>query len=297
MPYLITIFFPSICYGCTSIGKFHQYLNNTIYFSSIAWLSYLFICLYYCYIYYKKKKYIWVLLVLILIYIPGYPLLNFISIILCIFIKNKPFIRPYKNEFPGSIEIENHSDKIIQEYQTYVNNNNPECIRTTNPGFKIELTKNDNCWRAIYLKTNGTIKNEMIEHFPTTISLLKDSQIHSAFFSILDPGVEIPPHAGYYKGYLRYHLGVEIPTNDSAYIVCGDEKYKWKKGEGVLFDDMYIHYVKNPSQQKRVVLYLDIIRESNPFVNVINYCGIWLAEHSILLKLFLKNQHSQKKIY
>jgi aspartyl/asparaginyl beta-hydroxylase (cupin superfamily) len=149
------------------------------------------------------------------------------------------------------------------------------------------------------LKKYGKIVDGIVnDKFPTTINLLKDDQIHNAFFSILDPGVEIPPHTGYYKGYLRYHLGVKIPNGDEkAYIVCGGEKYTWKEKEGVLFDDMYLHYVKNPTKKQRVVLYLDVKRKSdNKFVNFINDVCISLMENSPVLKMFLKNQHTQKEI-
>ena len=138
--------------------------------------------------------------------------------------------------------------------------------------------------------------------FPATCALVEDPQIHNAFFSILDPGVEIPPHVGYYKGYLRYHMGVEIPNNDSAddtkkaYIVCGGQRYVWKKGEGVLFDDLFLHHVKNPANQRRAVLYLDIVRKSdNVFINMLNKTGIDMLENSPVVKAFVKNQHAQIK--
>jgi len=202
------------------------------------------------------------------------------------------------------VEIEKNSTIIINEFKNYSKNNKPECIRKSNPAFTIERNINDdNCWRALYLKKIGKIDNNMIQYFPNTIELLKDEQIHNAFFSILDPGVEIPPHVGYYKGYLRYHMGVIIPNNntgkidDKAYIVCGGEKYIWEENKGVVFDDFYIHYVKNSTNQKRVVLYLDIKRNNESyFINKINNFGIYLIENSILINIFLKNQHSQKKI-
>ena len=149
----------------------------------------------------------------------------------------------------------------------------------------------------------GKIDNNISKHFPNTTKLLSTNQIHNAFFSILDPGVEIPEHIGYYKGYLRYHLGVIIPNNNDsninnkAFIICGGEKYIWSEGQGVVFDDMYLHSVKNPTNQTRVVLYLDIKRTSdNDIINNINDLGINMIENSILLKLFVKNQHIQTKI-
>ena len=70
------------------------------------------------------------------------------------------------------------------------------------------------------------------------------------------------------------------------------EKYIWKTYEGVVFDDLYLHHVKNPTHQKRVVLYLDIKRKSeSSLVRGFNEVG-----NSLLLNLFLKNQHRQQKI-
>jgi beta-hydroxylase len=224
--------------------------------------------------------------------------------ILSLLYNNPPFIHNYHKIFPSSVEIENNANVIINEFKSYVKNNKPECIRNSNPGFRIENNStDDNCWRALYLKKAGVIDNHIIQQFPHTIQMMKDEQIHNAFFSILDPGVEIPPHTGYYKGYLRYHMGVIIPNNnthksdDKAYIVCGGKKYIWKEGRGILFDDMYLHYVKNPTNQTRVVLYLDIKRKSNSYlINRLNDTGIYLIENSIIMNSFLKNQHTQKKI-
>jgi len=308
VPYFITILFPNLCYGCTSTGKLHQHLNTILKFSYFAWIAYVFL---FCYLIYNSLffknpalKYFVICVCLFMIYFPTLPLINIITFMLCLIYKNPPFVVNHGKEFPGSIQIEQNSDEIIKEFKSYNNKNKSECIRTNNPGFIIENNSiAENCWRSLYLKKTGKFDNNMIKYFPNTIKLLQDKQIHNAFFSILDPGVEIPPHIGYYKGYLRYHMGVVIPNNDSgrtddkAYIVCGGKKYIWKKGAGVLFDDMYLHYVKNPTNQMRVVLYLDIKRKSESwFVNKINDIGIYLLEHSILLNRFLKNQHSQNKI-
>jgi beta-hydroxylase len=239
-----------------------------------------------------------------MIYLPTLPLLNLISLFLSFIYKNPPFIKDYHTMFPLSVEIEKKTDVIIDEFTNYTENNAPECIRESNPGFKIENNSTENnCWRALYLKKIGKIENKLIKYFPNTIELVKDEQIHNAFFSILDPGVEIPPHVGYYKGYLRYHMGIVIPNDDTdkiddkAYIVCGGEKYIWKKGKGIVFDDIYLHHVKNPTNQKRVVLYLDIKRNSDSYlVNKINDTGIYLIENSLMFNSFLKNQHRQNKI-
>jgi beta-hydroxylase len=307
-PYLLTILFPKLCYGCTPIGKLHQYLNVFINLGYISWLAYTILFIYIIYLSFGFKnnllKYSSIIFCLLMIYLPTLPLLNFISIILCLFYKNPPFITNYYDIFPSSVEIEKNSSNIINEFKLYFKNNKPDCIRKSNPGFKIENDSSvDNCWRALYVKKIGKIDNNMIKYFPNTIELMKDEQIHNAFFSILDPGVEIPPHVGYYKGYLRYHMGVIIPNNntyktdDKAYILCGGEKYIWKENKGIVFDDLYLHHVRNKTNQIRVVLYLDLKRKSDSyFINKLNDVGIYLIENSIIFNNFLKNQHNQNKI-
>ena len=307
-PFIITILFPNLCFGCTRLGRIKEYLNNYIYFSYFSWFAYVFIFIYYIYISSKFKnillKYITILFCIFMIYIPMYPLLKIINIVLSIVYTNPPFIHDYQKIFPPSIQIEENSTIIINEFNNYIITHKPDCIRKNNPGFGIEnnITE-DNCWRSIYLKTKGIMKHDMYKHFPSTCELLKDNSIHNAFFSILDPMVEITPHTGYYKGYLRYHLGVVIPNNytgrtdDKAYIVCGNEKYIWKQNNGIVFDDMFLHYVKNETNKRRVVLYIDIKRNNDSyFINKLNELGILLIENSILLNIFIKNQHNQTTI-
>ena len=303
IPFIITLISPKLSYGSTKIGKFHQELNARIHFSYINWIAYCILVFLLIYTTNRKiKNYIiqnlFILIGLFLIYLPVYPFLNIFNLFLQVLYSNPPIIKNYYDTFPQSKNIENSADIIIKEFNAY--DTSVECIRDSNPGFVIETTSDDEkCWRGLFLKKYGKIVDGVVnDKFPNTIELLKDDQIHNAFFSILDPGVEIPPHTGYYKGYLRYHLGVKIPNgNEKTYIVCGGEKYIWKEKEGVLFDDMYLHYVKNPTKQQRVVLYLDVKRKSdNKIVNFINDLGISLVENSPVLKMFLKNQHTQKEI-
>ena len=309
IPYIFTIIFPSVCYGCTPVGKLHQHLNNCCGFAYINMFAYLVLMLYFMYRATNIKNMIIkigaIVFIALCIYIPVLPIINIITMVLSVINNNPPIIHDYYNLFPHSKLLELNVKTIIEEYTNYTHVFNPECINKTNPGFKIENrdNNNDNCWRSIYLKKGGKIQEDMLQYFGKTINLLKDKQIHNAIFSILDPDVEIPPHVGYYKGYLRYHLGIDIPNNNiadtskKAYIVCGGEKYIWKQGDGILFDDMYLHYVKNPSNKRRAVLYLDVIRISDSqIINSINNIGITIIENSLLYSLFIKNQHKQNNL-
>ena len=307
-PIIATIIKPNLCYGCTRIGKLHQKLNVNIKLAYINWLAYTVLVIYIVYIYSKRSnlvfKLLYYILAVFMLLLPVMPIANIITFILSAYYDNPPFIKEYNEVFPQSQKIESSYADILSEYNNFSSKDKAECIKKSNPGFTIENGSTDeNCWRGLFLKKAGKFDENYYNLFPKTIDCLKDEQIHNAFFSILDPGVEIPGHTGYYKGYLRYHLGVIIPNNNSIdstnkpYIVCGDEKYYWKNGEGIVFDDMYYHYVKNPSNKTRVVLYLDIKRQTdNKLIETINNIGIWLVENSVFLKFFIKNQHNQIKI-
>jgi aspartyl/asparaginyl beta-hydroxylase (cupin superfamily) len=54
----------------------------------------------------------------------------------------------------------------------------------------------------------------------------------------------ITPHTGPANFVLRYHLGLVIPEDrDNCWIKLDDEKYSWKEGEDLLFDDTFTHEV------------------------------------------------------
>lgn len=313
VPLIITVLIPSFCYGCTDLGKFHQELNNKFGLSYFNFIAMLLLFLYLIYLTVVSKyglalKLFIITICFLCIYLPVFPIINPLNLLMCALCDNPPFINDRYATFPASKNIEAGASKIIAEYHKFSKNNEAVCITEVAPGFRVENRTPEaelanNCWRTLYLKRAGVISADVAKDFPETQRLLDDPQIHHAFFSILDPGVDIPPHVGYYKGYLRYHLGVEIPNNSDiddsrkAFIVCGGEKYVWRLGSGVLFDDFYLHYVKNPSGERRVVLYIDVIRNSdNIFINAANNFGLWLIETSPTFKVFLTNQHKQNKL-
>jgi beta-hydroxylase len=290
-------------------SKILEYINYEIFLGYISWFSYLFIFIILIYINLKQTKSIFykilfTIIFILFIYLPVFPILNILNIILIFFLNNPPFINDINKEFPYNKLFENNYKSIKKEFNDYNNiyKKKIDCFRNNNPllsNIDSIDNKNNYCWRTIYLKKTGKLINDKIKYFPNTFNLIKDEQIHNAFFSILDPHVEIKPHTGYYKGYLRYHLGINIPEENGKkpYIICGNQKYEWKEGKGVLFDDMYLHYVNNNTNQQRVVLYLDIKRTNiNENLKIITDFGNYLSENSYVVKLFIKNQHLQDKI-
>lgn len=91
-----------------------------------------------------------------------------------------------------------------------------------------------------------------------------------AFFSVLDPGKSIPAHEGPFYGYLRYHLGLRVPSVNPPSIIVNSQKYTWKEGEAVLFDDSWTHEVVNHSDDYRVVLIVDVLRRMPYMPTLVN---------------------------
>jgi aspartyl/asparaginyl beta-hydroxylase (cupin superfamily) len=160
-------------------------------------------------------------------------------------------------------------------------------------------------WKSFLLK-QGVFLDRNCALCPETAALLRRiPSVETAFFSVLDPHQYITPHWGYYRGFARYHLGVLIPNNNAdneCYLRVNDdaavndardvtrvgegEVYHWKNGEGIVFDDNYLHDAANDSDQVRVVLWVDLRRKLPFYLDWFNAICLWL----------IRNDESWKKI-
>ena len=150
-------------------------------------------------------------------------------------------------------------------------------------------------WKSFMFKS-GTFIEENCALAPKTAALLRGIPgVYTAFFSVLEPHQHIKAHWGYWKGFVRYHLGVLIPDNnrdkqmldprqpraqarggDRAAIEQG-ETYHWHDGEAVLFDDTFLHDAANDTDQVRVVLFLDVARKMPWRLALLNRLFLWIA--------------------
>ena len=150
-------------------------------------------------------------------------------------------------------------------------------------------------WKSFMFKSGEFIEENCVLA-PKTAALLRGIPgVYTAFFSVLEPKQHIKAHWGYWKGFVRYHLGVVIPDNnrgnkcwirinpnaqsrdgDRAAIEQG-EKYYWHDGEAVLFDDTFLHDAANETDQVRVVLFLDVARKMAWPLALLNRLFLWIA--------------------
>jgi len=278
--------------------------NNNAVLGNIKYLLFLLFVLYHIIPILKSKlniiiKYILVIIIISIPFMLFFPILAIYNLTLLIYYNNGPFIKNINEVFPENIEFENnYYSKYKNELDTIYNlYSNVDCIKKNNPLFKIGDVK-EKCWRAIYIKILDEFKIKNLNIIcPHLYKMLNKSYISNAMLSILDANVDIPEHYGYFKGYYRYHLGYIIPEykNNKPFIVCGNEKYEWKEGKGVLFDDMFNHYVRNNTPHKRIVLYLDIIRPELRD-DIITNSIIYLLSNNYFIKQLDKSQHTQKEI-
>ncbi len=157
-------------------------------------------------------------------------------------------------------------------------------------------------WKSFVLFAGEPLESNCAICPKTAAALADIPDIYLAFFSILEPHQYVKPHWGYYKGLLRYHLGVIIPDDnreelcwlrinespqdnalrDKALIEHG-KRYYWHNGKGVFFDDTKLHDAANGSDAVRVVLWIDVRRRFPWWFDWINRTCLRLALRTAFL--------------
>jgi len=124
------------------------------------------------------------------------------------------------------------------------------------------LLTDDDRWKTYFFYGYGFRFAGNCAQCPRTATLLAGiPALTTAFFSVLGPHKRLPEHRGPYKGVIRYHLGLKIPSPPEACgIRVGGETAHWQEGKSLLFDDTYQHEAWNDTDEDRVVLFLDIVR-------------------------------------
>ena len=152
-------------------------------------------------------------------------------------------------------------------------------------------------WRVINIKAGDEYSAAAHKYFPSLVRILKGCpQIGTCVVSVLQDGVHIPIHVGYYKGIMRYMIPVVVPKDRENVFLCVNElKYCWTEGVGVLWDDTYPHKVYNNTDEIRVVIYMDVVRPLRWGLNTLNLFIIWLACNSKIVKDEIKKTEIQVK--
>ena len=161
-------------------------------------------------------------------------------------------------------------------------------------------------WKSFMFKS-GSFIDSNCALAPRTAALLRQLPgIYTAFFSVLEPHQHIKPHWGYWKGFVRYHLGVTIPDNNqnkSCWIrinpnawdrdhreeIEQGQTYYWKNGKAVLFVDTFLHDAANLSDEVRVVLFLDVARKMPWHLSLLNRLILGIAHQTASVRQIRAN--------
>jgi beta-hydroxylase len=128
-------------------------------------------------------------------------------------------------------------------------------------------------WKRFYVKWYDNPLPSARALCPRTVALVESiPSVNAAMFAVLPPGADLGRHRDPFAGSLRYHLGLSTPNSERCRIFVDGEPYHWRDGEAVIFDETYIHWAENRTDQTRVILFCDVERPlTNRVVAWINH--------------------------
>ncbi len=207
-----------------------------------------------------------------------------------------PFERDYHDDYPALGELELGYARVRDECLALLDRRDEFTDVSALGGSYTAGGIHTIRWKSYLLKSGEFVPENCARAPATTALLAQIPGLYTAFFSVLEPRQRIAPHWGYWKGFVRYHLGVWIPRDnadrsswlrvnadprdnaarDPALVERG-ERYYWHNGEGVLFDDTFLHDAANDSDEVRVVLWLDLRRRMPLYLEALNAAFLELA--------------------
>lgn len=193
--------------------------------------------------------------------------------------------------------LNNHSLRLTKD--TFSNQNHYIGSDT-----KKNCDNNNNCiengWQIFTINVGNNISKHSFEYLPSFLKILKKykDDIISSAVSIIPPKTKIPPHIGYSSFVKRLMLAIEVPKDkDNCYLCVNGIKQTWTEGKTILWDDTFCHSVYNDTNERRIVLYMDVRRYSNN--KIIDWIGtqmIKIIENSEYVKKEIKDTEKKIKI-
>jgi aspartyl/asparaginyl beta-hydroxylase (cupin superfamily) len=195
--------------------------------------------------------------------------------------RTRPTFFNIEKSYPGLDHVTRAYPAIRQEFDRLMNESNelPQ-YHEIDPGERAISSGTAKRWNVFMLEIMGHRPTQNRASCPETCrALAQVPNMIQAFFSILDPGKSVPEHEGPYLGYLRYHLGVRVPTQNPPKLIVNKQDYVWREGEAVLFDDSWPHSVVNRSDELRAVLIVDVRRPLPLAADLVNRLLVDVVGH------------------
>ena len=116
-------------------------------------------------------------------------------------------------------------------------------------------------WKRLYVKWYDDPLPSARRSCPRTVALVNSiPSIKGAMFASLPPGATLVAHRDPFAGSIRFHLGLMTPNDDRCRIYIDGKPYSWRDGEGIVFDETFIHKAYNETDKQRIILFCDVER-------------------------------------
>ena len=132
------------------------------------------------------------------------------------------------------------------------------------------ISANDNRdWRMFVVKAYGVVVPNNAARCPVLAGLVASvPDVLSATLSFLAPHKHVPEHRGPFRGVIRYYLGLSVPLATDGLpgtvLAIDGRQYRIGSGQGLLWDDTFVHEVRNDTEEVRIALLLDVRRRGMP---------------------------------
>lgn len=161
-----------------------------------------------------------------------------------------------KEDFEWTSLLEANFEEIKKETLQFTANN--KLI----PYFNKSLLSKQNSWKTEGLLFWGYFFRRRHNAFKKTWRIAKQIPgIISFSISELDANSKIKPHNGDTNAIIRVHFPLVVPAGLPAcsFTVKGETR-AWEEGKVLLFNDAQVHEAQNLTNEKRLVLLIDVIR-------------------------------------
>jgi len=127
-------------------------------------------------------------------------------------------------------------------------------------------------WKRFYLKWYGAILPSAEAHCPATVEIVRSiPSLRAALITLMPPRSRTGKHRDPFAGSLRYHLALATPNDDACRIYVDGTSYSWRDGEGVVFDQTFVHRAVNDTDEPRIILFCDFDRSlTTRFARAVN---------------------------
>ncbi len=165
--------------------------------------------------------------------------------------------RPPVTDFPELALLQDNW-QVIREEALALYSEGQIAIRGDLPGSSFYR---DNRWKSFYLKIYDNNLPSAWALAPKTRALIEQIPgMNLALFAVLMPGKRLGAHHDPFAFTLRYSLGLSTPNDERCGLMVNGEPYIWRDGDGIVFDETFLHSAYNDTEVPRIILMTDIDR-------------------------------------